>query len=396
MTTSPDFIALDMNNTPAVPAPVSDDSWSLDMSGPIASNLPAPTPAAVSLTDTLASMAAAPILPDTPARAPRTRRIGASQSADAIAKATAEARAAGQRLAGYNGRIVEPGTTGLGTVIAFGFADRERDLVSDRDRQVLIRWTTIEQTLVQAGFSSDVLGKPVSDVAHLGQATKILNHSGYIARAMRGNRGAWIVGRIDTSAKSDVLGYRDCTITLDKATGNLTLSDPTHGPALQVQREYQNRRESVLIESSDLRARIERTLAADFGARSTDLGLYVSPFHTDNAMRLIVALRPVAGRKIYAWTHTDRESIAEALADSFSADLARLERSIEGKSGDLKKIAGASLVEWCERLKSELVGLAAILGTDATEGYKLRLGVADELILGSLDLTAARFSMLDL
>ncbi len=395
MTASPDFIALDMSGPTAVPAPVSDDSWSLDMSGPIARDLPAPSPANVTLTDTLATMVATPVLPNTPVRAPRTRRIGASQSADAIAKATAEARLAGQRLAGYDGRIVDPGTTGLGTILAFGYADKERDATSDRDRQVLIRWTSVEAALVSAGFSSDLLGKPVSDVAHLGQAVDILNHSGFIARAVRGNRGVWKVGRLDTSLTSDSLGVRDCLITLDRTTGNLILSNPTHGPALQVQREYQNRRESVLIESNDLMNRIKRTLSADFGARSTDLGFYVSPYHTDNAMRLIVALRPVAGRKIYAWSHTDRESIQDALCDSFSADLGRLEKAIEGKSGDLKKLAGASLVEWCERLKAELVGLATILGSDATEGYKLRLSVADELILGSLDLTAARFSMLD-
>lgn len=358
------------------------------------------TPVAVSATPVAPVAPVSPdpsiVVPNLAGMTGRRPRNNRAQTAAAISAAVLKARSEGSRLAGYDGRVVDPGTGAIGTVIAFGYARPEYDPVSGRERQALIRWSTVEAALTSAGFEIDLLGSQVSRVAHLGQAVKIINHSGYIARAARSlGRGAWIVGKLDTSLDSDTLGDRECLITLQK-DGSLTLSDPTHAQACQIATEYQNRVSAVLVEATDLRNRIERTLTSTFGARSTDLGLYVSPYHTDNAMRLIVALRPVAGRKIYAWTHTDRESISEALCDSFSLDVARLERDLDKSSDDLKKLAGASLIERCETLKAELTGIARVLGDTSAEAYRTRLDACDAKITASLDATSQRFAMMDL
>lgn len=338
----------------------------------------------------------AAVAPATGRRAYRRR----DQTPEQITAAVLDARKNGQRLAGYDGQVVDPTTSkGIGTMVAFGKAFTEFDPVSERDRQVLIRWSSVEAALVAGGFAADLLGEPVTKVAHLGQATKILNHSGYIARNVRnigkGIRSAWIIGRIDASLDSDTLGDRECLISL-QTDGSLVLSNPTHSAALQVVREYENRIASVLVESSDLHNRIEMTLRSDFGARGTDLGLYVSPYHTDRAMTLIVTLRPVAGRKIYAWTHTDSESISEALCDSFAADLGRLDAEIAEKSDDLKRRAGASLIERIERLKTEVSALARVLGADAVTGYKARIARMEASVDAALDSTSARAANLEM
>ncbi len=332
------------------------------------------------------------------ARTGRTGRRGPQvQTAAQIAAATATARAAGQRLAGYNGQIVDPGK-GIGTVVVFGKATTEYDAIADRDRQALIQWSTVEAALVAAKFDADTLGEMVSMVAHLGQATKILNHSGYIARNVRNlgkARSSWIIGRVDTTVDSDTLGDRECRIDL-AFDGSITLTDPDHHAANQVRAEYENRIANVLIESSDLRARIVKALVSDFGARDSDLGLYVSPYHTPRAMDLIVALRPVAARKIYASAYTDKASLSEALCDSFALDLGRLEREIATKTDGLKKNAGATLIERCERLRAECEGLAGILGSENVTGYKARIAACDAKITEGMDAASQRAANLEL
>lgn len=337
-----------------------------------------------------------------PVAAPRARRsyVRRDQTAAQITASVLDARKNGARLAGYDGQIVDPtGSKGIGTVIAFGSADTEYDVIADRDRQIMISWSTVESSLASAGFDRDLLGEPVTKIAHLGQATKILNHSGYIARNVRnisrGVRSAWIIGKVDASLDGDTLGDRECLISL-QTDGSLVLSNPTHVAALQVAREYDNRLASVLVESSDLRARMERTLRSDFGARKTDLGLYVSPYHTDRAMTLIVAMRPVCGRKIYAWSHTDAGSIAEALTDSFAADLGRLDREIATKSADLKRLAGASLIERIERLKVEISALGRVLGDSTVTAYKARIVAMELSVNDALDSTSARAANLEM
>lgn len=319
------------------------------------------------------------------------------QTPEAIRTAIQVARAAGARLAGYSGQVVDPGGA-IGTIVAFGAAHMERDPVSDRMRQVLVRWSNVEAALTGAGLPADLLGKPQGDIAQLGQATKILNHSGYIARNVRNlgrAKSAWIIGRVDLRIDSDTLGDRECMISL-MSDGTLVLTDPTHAVALQVVAEYQNRMGATLIESSALRTKIEHALEMHYGARVTDLGLYVSPWHAGKALDLIVAIRPIAGRKIYAWSHTDKASISEALGDSFALDLAKLESDVASKSDDLKRIAGATLIERIERLKSECAGLTLVIGASLTEGYKARLDVADRAVNAALDSTSARFANLEL
>lgn len=360
---------------------------------------PIPTPATTIAEDlqtiatSSARMAAVPTR-----RVTRQAPVRRDQTPEAIATATIAARAAGQRLAGYGGQVVDPADgRGLGTMVIFGKAYKERDLVSDRDRQALIRWSTVVGTLVVHGFAADLLGEAVSPVAALGQATKILNQSGYLARNARPGNGivsAWIIGKIDTKIDSDTLGDRECMITLDKA-GNVKCSSDLPAAA-QVVREYRNRIDSILIEASDLRIRIEATLCGKFGARDTDLGLYISPYHTDAAMRLILALRPIAGRKIYASAYTDKGTLGEALCDSFVADLGKLETEIAKSSDDLKRRAGAALISQIERLKAEVAALGGILGDSAVAGYRARLDACDASVGAALDATASRFANLEL
>ncbi len=328
----------------------------------------------------------------------RTRTVRASQSsAQAVATATRVARQAGSRLAGYDGRIVDPGQ-GLGTIIAFGNAEQEMDLVSGRMRQKLVRWVDVVAALTSIGLPADTLGDPVTRVAHLGQASKILNHSGWLARNARNLgkfRSSWILGRVDLSIDSDTLGDRECRLDL-QADGTVTSTDPTHAAAIAVIREYDARVASTLIESSDLRARIERVLVNDYGARNTDLGLYCSPYHAARALDLIVALRPVSARRIHAWSHTDRESISDALCDSFAADLVRLETAVASKDGAIKVRGTSAVLEKCERLRAECDGLASILGTEAVEGYRVRLAALDAAIVEGMDGTSQRFANLEL
>jgi len=355
-----------------------------------------PTPSG-SLTDTLATIATdSARMAAVPARRGNRAPIRA-QSAAQIALATRQARAAGQRLAGYDGRIVDPGQ-GLGTVIAFGSAIVEYDPVSDRDRQALIRWADVESARTVLGLPAGAFGRAPGLPGILGDATGILNHGGYVARHVRTGgqyATAWKIGHFDSRLDSESLGKREALITLSHA-GEIACNAPDHPGAAAVLADFDRRVAETLIPSDDLQRRVIACLESHFGARDTDLGLYVSPYHASKALDLIVAIRPIAGRKIRAWSHTDRESIADALCDSFAADLGRLESDVAKKADDLRKLAGASLIERCERLRAECEGLAAILGSDATASYRARIQACDAAITSALDATSQRFAMLDL
>ncbi len=319
----------------------------------------------------------------------RARRV---TSAADIATATRVARLAGSRLAGYDGRIVDPGQ-GLGTIIQFGGAIVEYDPVADRNRQKLVAWSDVESVRVRLALPVGSFGRAPGLVGLLGKATQILNHGGYVARNVRAASGfasAWKIGFFDNRLDSDSLGKKEALISLNR-DGTIDCDNPDHPGAKAVLADYERRVDGTLIASADLLLRIEACLVNHYGARSTDMGLYVSPWNAARALDLVVELRPIAGRRIRAWSHTDRESISEALCDSFVTDLAKLERDIEAK-----EIVGATLLTRCERLRVEAEGLAAILGSDAVTGYLARVRACDSAVTVGLSETVQRAMNLEL
>ena len=327
-------------------------------------------------------------------RGPATTRR--SQSATEITTATIAARAAGARLAGYSGQIVDPSKGAIGMVIAFGKAELEMDVVSGEYRQKMILWSDVTTALASAGLDADTLGNPVTEIAHLGQAVGILNHSGWIARRVKTLDGSvsWAIGLVDTNASSARLASREVTITLHN--GQIAASDPASPQANLVIDDYYRRVAGTLIEASDLMTRMQTSFVRNFGAKNTDLGLYVPSWNQDRAMALVLALRPVAARKIYAYSHTDAASISEALLASLECDLSKLEIDTSKASTDLKKLAGAKLIERIERLKNEAVGLSKILADGSADALRARLQVCDDQVTAALDATSQRFANLEL
>ncbi len=337
-------------------------------------------------------------------RAPRTARAQTrSQSPEQIATATLVARASGQTLAGYDGQIVDPTSDrGIGSIVQFGKAPTEMDLVSGRMRQILVRWSSVVAALASIGLPADHLGDVVSAIAHLGQATKILNHSGFIARNARNlgkARSSWIVGRVDTSVDSDTLGARECRIDL-MADGSITLTNPDHPQAQQVVREFEARIASALIEASHLRARIVDTLTSVYGARDTDLGLYLSPYHTDRAVALLTVLRGVVARPGRRWIYVSArtsgdQALADALCESLVDSVGKLEAEI-ADSDSIKRIAGATLITRVERYRAECAALASVLGPEITNALRTRILACDDAITTALNATSLRAMNLEL
>lgn len=342
----------------------------------------APTTAPADLADLQASTdLTARSLASVPAT--RGRR---ARSAQEIADATALARANGARLAGYDGQAIEPATGSIGTIVAFGYAQTEYDIVSGRDRQVLIPWGTIESIRVKHGLPEGAFGRSPGNVGMLGQATQILNHGGYVARSC--GRGRWKVGHFDNRLDSDSLGRKEALIQLDK-DGRIVCDNPDHSGARAVIADYDRRVAGTMVASDVVKTRIEDCLRRHYGARSTELGLYISPSNAARAVDLVVSLRPIAGRRIYAYAHTDAASIADALTDSLAADLARLE-------SDVSKGCTVPLVGKLERLRTECNALASLLGPDTTERYKTRLNACDAALVKGLSEGSQRAMMLDL
>jgi len=336
------------------------------------------------------------------ARAARTRRGGSqtrSQSADAIATATAMARIAGATQAGYNGRVVDPTlASGVGTIVAFGKVRTVIDSISGKSRQSLIEWASVESVRVTLGLPEKAFGRAPGLVGLLGKATQILNHGGFVARnAPTAGKyaSAWKIGFFDNDLASDSLGAKEALITLSH-DGVIECDAPDHEGARMVLADFNRRVRDTLIASDDLQTRVMACLVNHYGARDTDLGIYVQPFNAARALDLVVALRPIMGRGIYAWSHMDTESIGSALTESFTADLARLEKDCEAKSGDLKRIAGASLIERIERMRSECNGLATLLGADTVSAFLARIAACDALVVTALDNTSQRAMMLEL
>lgn len=345
--------------------------------------------ALVQVETTSAPVVVAAPAPTTPVRmrAPMTRREATPEQ---IAEATAQARAMGQRLAGYSGRVVDPGQ-GLGTIIAFGYARTEYDPVAGRDRQALISWGAVEALRVSQGLPEKAFGRGPGSIGMLGAATQILNHGGYVARnvrAVQGVKTAWKIGHFDNRIDSDSMGRKEALIQITD-DGQITCDDPTHPGARAVIADYERRLAGTMIASDDFQRRATTCLINHYGARSTELGLYVAPWHAARALDLVVAMRPMAGRNVYAWSHTDRESIADALVDSFKGDLVRLEGEI-AKGGKMAHVARL------ERLKSECQGLATILGADALARYKASLEALDAVLTSALDSTSQRAAQLEM
>lgn len=341
----------------------------------------APTTAPVDLASLQASTdLTARTMPTNPARGRRAR------NAQEIAEATALARANGAKLAGYDGQAIEPATGSIGTIVAFGYAQTEYDVVSGRDRQILISWGTIEAIRVKHDLPEGAFGRSPGNVGMLGAATQILNHGGYVARSC--GRGKWKVGHFDNRLDSESLGRKEALIQLDK-DGRIQCDNPDHPGARSVIADYERRVAGTMVASDVVKTRIEDCLRRHYGARSTELGLYVSPSNAARAVDLVVSLRPVAGRRIYAYAHTDAASISDALTDSLAADLARLE-------SDVAKGCSVPLVARLERLRTECNALTSLLGSDVTERYKARLNACDATLVKGLSEGSQRAMMLDM
>jgi hypothetical protein len=305
-----------------------------------------------------------------------------------IATATRVARLAGARLAGYDGRIVEPGK-GIGTVITLGNSIREYDEVSDRNRQVLIPWSDVESVRVACNLPIGSFGRAPGLVGILGDATQILNHGGFVARRSKSGgkfASAWKIGYFDNRIDSDSLGRKEALITLTHG-GEISCDMPDHPGAKAVLADYDRRVSATLIPSDDLARRIVNCLKGQFSARDTDLGIFVPPFASPGAVDLVVALRPIAGRRIYASAYTDRGTLGEALSDSLVNDLGKLETDCtEGKIG------APTLLARCEKLRVECSGLVSILG-DSYEGIKARILACDAQAVKGMDARAANLEL---
>jgi hypothetical protein len=324
------------------------------------------------------------------ARRGRPRNVDRRLTATEIATATATARAAGARLAGYDGQVVAPGSvTGIGTVITLGSSIGEYDAVSGRTRQALIAWGEVEAVRVALGLPVGAFGRAPGLVGLLGDATAILNHGGFVARKSKSGgkfASAWKIGFFDNRIDSESLGKREALITLSHA-GEISCDNPEHPGAVAVLADFDRRVAATMIEGVDLARRIVNCLRNHYSARDTDLGIFVPPFASARAVDLVVALRPIAGRRIYASAYTDRATLGEALTDSVVADLATLETDCAEA-----KIGAATLLARCERIRIEASGLAAILG-DTYQGIKDRISACDALACKGLDARAANLEL---
>lgn len=319
-----------------------------------------------------------------------SRNVPRAMTQAEISAAILTARANGAKLAGYDGQVVAPGEKGgIGTVITLGGSIAEYDAVSDRNRQVLIPWSDVENVRTVCGLPVGAFGRAPGLVGILGDATQILNHGGFVARKSKSGgkyASAWKIGYFDNRIDSDSLGRKEALITLAH-DGTIACDSPDHPGAALVLADYDRRVAATLIPSDDLARRVAACLRNYYSARHTDLGIFVPPFASPRAVDLVVALRPIAGRRIYASAYTDRATMGEALTDSLMADLAKLETDCtEGKIG-----AGTLLARG-ERLRVEASGLGSILG-DAYEGIKARLMACDAMAVSKMDERAANLEL---
>jgi len=151
--------------------------------------------------------------------------------------------------------------------------------------------------------------------------------------------------------------------------------------------DYDRRVAATLIPSDDLARRVVGCLRRHYSARDTDLGIFVPPFTSARAVDLVVALRPIAGRRIYASAYTDRATLGEALSDSMVADLAKLEADCaEGTIG------AGTLLARCEKLRTEASGLGSVLG-ESYEAIRSRIAACDVLAVKGMDERAANLEL---
>ncbi|HEY6020433.1 MAG TPA: hypothetical protein VIY48_11145, partial [Candidatus Paceibacterota bacterium] len=105
------------------------------------------------------------------------------------------------------------------------------------------------------------------------------------------------------------------------------------------------------------------------------------------AVDLVVALRPIAGRRIYASAYTDARTLGEALTDSLYTDLGKLEKDCaEGEIG------ASTLLARGERLRVEATGLGSLLG-DGLDAIKARLMACDAIAVAKYDERAMNLEM---
>lgn len=351
-------------------------------------------------------------------RAARRREARTNaQSPEGRAATIAAARAAGAKLAGYDGQVTDPASTDIGSIVAFGRnAHTEKDPLTGKDRQMLIPWGDIEAIRVSLGLDPGAFGRAPGTVGMLGDATDILNHGGYVARrikaaaipqypadpnnpdAMMPVASAWKIGFFDNSATSDSLGKREATIWLrrvgsgENAGYEIGCDDPEHSGASKVIADYERRVAGIMIPADKFLGRCEDAMRRVCGARMTDLGMYVSPTMADRAVDLCNALRPIMGRNVYCYAHTHKASLASALTDSLQRDLAALERDYA--KPDYKW--GPAAITRVEKLKTAVNGLSGFFGPDVTAEYLDRLAKCDELAVKGLDSTSQRAQMIEL
>ncbi len=335
---------------------------------------------------------------ETQARRAARRVNPATQSADAMRAAVVASRQSVTALLDSGKALaVDPASGNYGIVVSFGRRKAEVDPVTMRDRQALVRWSDVIAALKSCGLNEDILGKHASMRRHLLEATQIANHSGLIARAvspLAGELSRWVLGAIDTDVNSTSLGDKDSTIALWN-DGSLFVTGDTD-TTRAIERDFARRVDEDRISSTHLREKLERALINEFGARDCDFGLYVAPKNAAKVKTFVDAFRPIAGRNIYVITVGDAESVKDALAVGFEADIEKLESDLESKRGDLRKGAGAGMIERIETLAQSAAGLAVLLGESVAQAYQARLRALDSVVQSELDATASRFANLEL
>lgn len=288
------------------------------------------------------------------------------------------------------------GSGKLGCVIHYGKRRAEVDPITLRDRQALIRWADVESALVGAGFPTDFLGESCSRKRHLGEAVKVINNSGRIARAadrLDGTKSVWVIGSIDSDSTTASMGPKDTVITLTKDDQIVVSRECDESRAVLA--DYNRRVDEDRISATELLRRIDNALE-DMGTRDCDFGLYVAPGLAERAVKLCRAMQPIAGRRFYVMGVGSSSDVAEGLAAGFDADIAKLETEVDAKIGDMRKLSGASFVARCETLKQSAQGLKALLGDETGNAFLARLGAIDAKLVAALDDTAQRYANLEL
>lgn len=293
---------------------------------------------------------------------------------------------------------LDPASGNLGVVIHYGKRIASVDPVTKRDRQALIRWADVESALSAIGEDLDLLGESCSCKRHLGEAVKVINNQGRIARAgerLDGTKAIWVIGSIDTDSTNTSMGQKDTVITLDK--NNVVSCSNDSEESQIVLADYYRRVNEDRISATEFLRRVDMALAS-MGARDCDFGLYAAPGIAPRATRLLRAVEGIAGRRFYVMgvASDATEELAKALSQGFTDDLVKLENDVEAKISDMRKLSGATFIERLEGLRQAASGLGAILGASFTAAYTERLATLDAKICASLDATAQRFANLEL